>query len=68
MPKPMVHAMCDTYVALDIGQVTCPFFSFHKWIPQAPLIHSRALARPQAMMKKLFDKMVRKTTFVLRVQ
>jgi hypothetical protein len=45
-----------------------PFsFSFHIWIPQAPLIHSRALARPQAMMKK-FDKMVRKITFVLRVQ
>jgi hypothetical protein len=46
-----------------------PFsFSFHKWIPQAPFIHSSALACPQAMMKKLFDKMVRKTTFVLRVQ
>jgi len=46
-----------------------PFsFSFHKCIPQAPFNHSMALAHPQAMMKKLFDKMVKKTTFVLRVQ
>jgi hypothetical protein len=22
MPRPMVHSMCDTYVALDIGEMT----------------------------------------------
>jgi hypothetical protein len=31
MPRPTVHAMCDTYVALNIGQMTpklCQDFIF----------------------------------------